>query len=214
MNCDRIARWYLLLEYASFGAALQRRRCHFLPSLRERANVLMLGEGDGRFLAKFLAANPSAEIDYVDGSAKMLRLARTRAGSTTRVCFRQLDIVRDQLPKEGYDCIITHFFLDCFTAEELALVVQKIAAAAGENVCWIISEFREPASGWRRLRARLWIRFLYFAFRIATNLRTERLPDHATMLRSAGFTLEAESFASAGLLTSQRWIKSKSGEQE
>jgi ubiquinone/menaquinone biosynthesis C-methylase UbiE len=205
MNCDRIARWYRFLEYASFGAALQRRRCHFLPELRSSRRVLMLGEGDGRFLAEFLIFNPDAEVDYVDGSAKMLHLAQKRAGASKRVRFHRCDAIRGELPGDGYDTIVTHFFLDCFSAEELTLVVQKIAAASGENACWIVSEFREPSSGWRRLRARLWVRFLYFAFRIATGLRPQKLPGFGSALRAVGFTLKSESLANAGLLTSQRW---------
>lgn len=206
MNCDRIAPWYRLLEYAAFGPALQRCRCHFLPELKHQRKVLMLGEGDGRFLTEFAQSNPSAEIDYADRSATMLKLAseRTRQPNTH---FHHLNALTDSLPASGYDTIVTHFFLDCLSQEELTVAVQKITAAATRSARWIVSEFREPAEGWKRLRARLWIRGLYLAFRIATKLENQRLPDHAAALRDAGFVLESEHLASAGLLTSQMWLR-------
>lgn len=207
MNCDHIAGWYRYLEYASFGSALHRRRCHFLPQLSGHGKVLMLGEGDGRFLAEFARLHPEAEIDYADLSAKMLRLAANRVRPQANVRFHHRNLLTDPLPGNGYDTIVTHFFLDCLSRDELTKVVQKTAASAATKARWIVSEFREPNAGWQRLRARLWIRGLYFAFRVATRLQTQRLPDHAKALREAGFAMRSEAIASAGLLTSQLWVR-------
>ena len=52
MNADRIARSYRWLEYAAFGVALERARFDFLRCAAEARRVLILGEGDGRFLAR------------------------------------------------------------------------------------------------------------------------------------------------------------------
>jgi hypothetical protein len=46
---------------------------------------------------------------------------------------------------------------------------------------------------------------LYFAFGILTGLKQRELPDHSAVLEDAGFVLEQEAIASAGLLTSQLW---------
>lgn len=204
MNCDFIARWYRWLEYSSFGSALHRRRCYFLPQLSNARKVLMLGEGDGRFLAEFARQNPDAHVDYVDRSRKMLKLARERT-QQPRVNFCHSDAVCDPLPNDNYDTIITHFFLDCLSEQDLTLLLQKIAASTTATARWVVSEFREPSTGWQRLRARLWIGGLYRAFWIATGLATQRLPDYSRALLDAGFTLESESLASSGLLTSQLW---------
>jgi ubiquinone/menaquinone biosynthesis C-methylase UbiE len=207
MNCDFIARWYRFLEYASFGRALHRRRCHFLPQLAGARKVLVLGEGDGRFLAEFVCANPKTEVDYFDCSEKMLLLTAKRIGKTQRVHCHCGDILNSPLPGHAYDLIVTHFFLDCFAGPELTLAIRKISEAASDDARWVVSEFREPPNGWRRLRARFWIRFLYFAFRVATGLKTQRLPNYAGALQDAGFELQSEVVANAGLLTSQMWIR-------
>ncbi len=194
------------MEYASFGAALHRRRCYFLSEL-DAHHVLLLGDGDGRFLAEFVRRYPSVRIDVLDCSRRMLALAAHRAPACDRIHFHHSDAVRDPLPGRDYDLIVTHFFLDCFTPTELCDLVAKISAAAAPNARWILSEFHLPPAGWRRLRAKLWIGSLYFAFRVLTGLRARALPDYvaALRLRSQGFERRTQDLASAGLLTSELW---------
>src|SRR5579883_1010405 len=66
MNCDAIAPWYRWLEYGAFGRALERTRFHYLAELKPSRKALMLGEGDGRFLAAFSQRFPETEIHYCD----------------------------------------------------------------------------------------------------------------------------------------------------
>lgn len=204
MNCDRIARWYRWMEFASFGPELHRRRCHFLPGLKAR-KVLLLGDGDGRFLADFTRQCPETQLDYVDVSREMLTLASERTPPSDYVHFHLLEAVSDELPGRGYDLVITHFFLDCFGAEDLRRLVAKIGIAAAPNARWIVSEFHQPASGWQRVRAKLWIGFLYLAFGLLTGLDTRRLPDYESVLTECGFRRESQELSSAGLLRSELW---------
>ncbi|HLH41254.1 MAG TPA: class I SAM-dependent methyltransferase [Bryobacteraceae bacterium] len=201
MNCDPIARWYRWLEYAGFGGALQRRRLAFLSDVADARRVLLLGEGDGRFLVELVRQNRSASIDYVDLSWRMLELAR-RAGD--RVNYRQGDALVIPLPESEYDLIITHFFLDCFDAAELTRLIERVARAARPDARWLVSEFREP-SAW----ARAVVRMLYWFFRITTGLKTSRLADHRLLLEQRGFRLIREERARAGLLASELWSRAK-----
>jgi ubiquinone/menaquinone biosynthesis C-methylase UbiE len=213
MNCDRITPWYRWLEYLSFGSALQRRRCCFLSQIGNAQRVLMLGEGDGRFLAEFVAQNPTAEIDYVDASAKMLRLADGRANGSSKVRLHRRDLLTESLPGANYDLIVAHFFLDCFSDDQVTQVVGMISAAAAPSARWVVSEFREPREGWQKWRARVWVRGLYLGFRIMTGLQTKRLPEYGMALRAAGFEIQSEEIASAGLLVSQMWVRGWRGDR-
>jgi hypothetical protein len=56
-----------------------------------------------------------------------------------------------------------------------------------------------------RQPARALIRLLYVAFRLLTGLRTSALPDYASALLAAGFTLTTHHHSLAGLLTAQLW---------
>ncbi len=211
MNCDPIARWYRWLEYAGFGRALERRRLAFLPCLAESRRVLMLGEGDGRFLAAFLRANPAAEVDYVDGSGKMLALARNRSlaveGAGERVRFHQAEALAWLLgrPAGTYDLVCTHFFLDCFTTVELGPLVAAITRQTQGHARWIVSEFCYPAGGVAGWAGRVFITSLYGFFRVVTALAVDRLSDYPDALQAAGFRCTEREIAAAGLLVSESW---------
>ncbi len=201
MNCDPIARCYRWLEYAAFGRALQRRRIAFLGEIADRKRVLILGDGDGRFLARFAAQNCGASIDYVDSSARMLELARRRAGSG-RVSLHHAD-ARTFLLANQYDLICTHFFLDCLNEKDAAELVSKIARACSPDARWVVSEFRSDTT-WAR-----WIvRALYFFFRLTTGLQTSDLVDYRALLIGAGFQMIRCESARAGLLVSELWTRS------
>jgi SAM-dependent methyltransferase len=196
VDCDRIARWYRWFEYGGFGRALERRREAFLSDVSDARRVLALGDGDGRALAKLLAAAPRAGVDYIDVSARMLELARARTG-TERVAYRNDDARTALLPAVEYDVIVTHFFLDCFDETDLELLIARLADAATPEARWLISEFR--GNGWL-------IRALYFFFRITTGLRTRRLVDHHPLLKRHGFHLVRHENAWRGHLASELWV--------
>lgn len=197
MDCDRISRWYRWFEYAGFGPALERRREAFLPEVADARRVLALGDGDGRALAALLAAAPIAGVDYIDVSARMLELARARAG-TERVSYRHDDARTAPLPAAEYDLLVTHFFLDCFDEADLEPLLARLADASTPQARWLISEFR--GNGWL-------VRSLYFFFGITTGLRTRRLVDHHPLLESRGFRLMRYEIAWRGLLASELWVR-------
>jgi ubiquinone/menaquinone biosynthesis C-methylase UbiE len=201
MNCDRIATLYRWLEYAAFGRALERRRTAFLGEASGARRVLALGDGDGRALAALLAAVPHARVDYVDASAKMLELARARAGAD-RVQYRRADALVLQLGDSEYDLVITHFFLDCFNDAELNALVERTARSAAPSARWIVSEFR-PATFF----ARLLIAFMYAFFGGVTGLTTRRLADHHPHLMRHGFRLQRVEKTWAGMLASELWVR-------
>ncbi len=195
------------MEYVSFGNALLETRCRYLEDCRNAKRVLLMGEGDGRFLQRLMEINSAAIFDYVDVSETMLALARHRCGNQ-RVRFHKLNPVTDELPSTGYDLIVTHFFLDCLRDEEVQQLVAKIAASSAEAQ-WLISEFAVPAHGWRRLRAQLWVGSLYEAFRMLTGLRVRQLPDYPSAFAFAGFHCTRSHTSSAGLLKSELWQRPK-----
>ena len=100
-NFDGVARWYRWLEYSAFGSTLEQCRFTLLPELVDAHRVLILGEGDGRFLQKFLTGNEHAQIDVVDASPAMLKLAHSRVSEEQldRVRFYETDVRNWSFPK-------------------------------------------------------------------------------------------------------------------
>ena len=190
MNCDRIARWYRWLEYAAFGGALRRRREAFLFELGNPQKVLVLGDGDGRFLQLFTALYPQAQVDAVDSSERMMELARARAPG---VAFHLAD-AREFAFEEEYDLAVAHFFFDCFEEEELAAMLARVRTRT-----WLVSEFRNTRWSWPLLPG------LYFFFRLTTGLGVSSVPDHRAILERLGYELEKEQVTPGGLLVSEMW---------
>jgi SAM-dependent methyltransferase len=203
-----IARPYRWLEYLTLGRALERCRNHFLPQLRARRHALILGDGDGRFLAQLLAHDPDLKADAVDTSATMLRLLRQRSeaaipDASSRLRLHHSNALTFPLGA-SYDLVVTHFFLDCLSQAEVNALVTRVASVLAPGALWLVSDFRIPA-GLMRLPAFVLVRGLYFAFRVLTGLRTVRLPDHATPLTRAGLVRIARQHSFAGLLTTEIW---------
>jgi SAM-dependent methyltransferase len=210
VNFNPIARPYRWLEYLTLGRTLERCRLHYLPKLLQQKRALILGDGDGRFLAQLLAQNRHLHADAVDTSATMLKLLSRRCQATdpniaSRLQLRHTSaLIFSAPPGKKYDLVVTHFFLDCLTQPELESLIHRISPTLAPGAIWLVSDFRVP-SGPMRLPAKLVIRTLYLAFRILTGLRTTRLPVHATPLGHAGLTRVACHHRLAGLLTTEIW---------
>ena len=209
MNADPLAASYRWLEYAAFGRALERCRFEFLQRAVAARRILILGEGDGRFLARLVECNSNAQIVVVDSSARMLDLARRRlpAGAHARVEFQHLDALASPLPGGPFDLAVTHFFLDCFDGAAVAAIVAKVNALLHPGALWLVGEFQAPARGWRRLHARLWLSTMYQFFGITTGLRASRLPDYRGVLAASGFAGLERRERRGGLIVSQLWRK-------
>jgi SAM-dependent methyltransferase len=207
-NFDPVARSYRWMEYLSFGRSLMHCRNYFLPQLVSCRSALLLGDGDGRFLARLLVTNPGITADVVDTSAAMLRLLKRRANSSvgdagTRLRIHHLSALTFS-PERIYDLIVTHFFLDCLTQSEVDGLTVHLAKYMHPGGLWLVSEFRIPR-GAMRWPSRFTIWLLYLGFRLITGLRTNALPDHAGSLAAAGFTLIGRQLWLGGLLSSEIW---------
>jgi ubiquinone/menaquinone biosynthesis C-methylase UbiE len=206
VSFDRIARLYRWMEYLTFGPSLQRCRQHFLSRLTNSTHALILGDGDGRFTARLLAANPTIHIDAVDSSAAMLFQLQRRAatiGALARLRTHHTDALRF-IPTGSFDLVVTHFFLDCLDQRQIDQLCAQLAPHLQPQALWLVAEFRIP-SGAMHLPARALVRGLYRAFRLLTGLRTRTLPDYASALTAAGFVLAAQHLSLGGLLTTEVW---------
>jgi SAM-dependent methyltransferase len=216
MDCDWIAPYYKFLEHCSFGDQLEKRRFAFIETAKEAKRAIVCGGGDGRFLARLLRTNQNVNVDYVDLSPKMAALARERVVSlgiteVERVRFHICDLREFEPDCAEYDLIVTNFFLDCFDAEDVFAVVARLAAMAGPNAQWMVSEFCNGERRAARIFGRAIVRGLYFAFRMTTGLRVTKLPDYEAALSKADFVVRREARALGGLLRSSVWEKRQLG---
>lgn len=209
MNADRIARSYRWLEYAAFGLALEKARVDFLSHAAAARRVLILGEGDGRFLARLLCCNRNASVAVVESSARMIQLARSRVtpGDRSRVEFHRIDAVAHPLPAGPFDCVVSHFFLDILNGREADAVIGKVGALLSPGAHWLVSEFQEPPDGVRNLHARIWLGAMYGFFSMTTGVSAAKLPPYRNMLERRGLAEIEHRERRFGLIRSQVWGK-------
>ena len=209
MSFDRLAPYYTWMEIVLAGRRLQRCRLAWLDALEGSADILIAGVGHGHFLAACVRRFPEARITSVDASAVMLRHARMRA-EAAGAHMEQLEFVHAALPEwsppaRAFDAIATHFFLDCFAPPELPDVIGRLATAARSSAVWVVSDFRVPARGIARHRARAVHALMYGFFRRVTHIRARAVTDPDPLLLAAGFHLAGRKSAEWGLLQADHW---------
>ena len=205
-NFDRLAHIYRWGELVTFGPWLHRCRCALLDSLSDRRRALVLGDGDGRFTARLLRGNLDLEIDAVDASSAMLNELLRRAGASAgRIHTYCVDARHWRPPTPPYNLVVSHFFLDCLTQEEVEYLAGNLSGSISRHGHWLISEFAIPSNFYGRFFARPLVFGLYWAFGRLTGLKVRTLPDHRTALNQSGFELIVERRWLGGLLVSELW---------
>jgi ubiquinone/menaquinone biosynthesis C-methylase UbiE len=212
MSFDALAPHYRWMEFVLAGEKLQRCRTAFLSEVSHRHNVLIIGEGNGRFLLECRRALPQAQITCADASAPMLARARARLQGSglglDHIEFIQTDGLVWQPPAQTYDLLVTHFFLDCFRPDQLSSVIAALARAAKPDATWLLADFQVPAAGLGRYRALLIHRLMYVFFRLVTRLPARQLTAPDEFLRACDFSLRERKVYDWGLLRTDRWERS------
>ncbi len=204
---DHLLHRSVLLERVVFGDRLQRARCAHMETFLQAKQILLLGEGDGRFLEALLAEGCRADIVCLDASTGMLDLAEKRTnGKANKVRFLAGD-VRDFCLPQGFrpDVVGAHFFLDCFREEELVDIVGSIACGSMPGGTVVITDFKLPeGSRVRRLRGRLLIFVMLVFFRFFAGISARQLPDLSNFLAKLGWNCRQKALFDHGFISS--WV--------
>lgn len=198
-----VYRW---LEWATFGPYLGKCRYAFLSEALACRRALVIGDGDGRFTARLLAVNAQIQVEAIDASPAMLRALVHRASANAARVHPQIADARTWQPSgPQYDLIVTHFFLDCLTTQEIQSLVAHLRKSSSPSSQWLVSEFAIPDGRLARPIACLLIRALYLGFGWLTGLRIRALPDHREALLRAGFHCYHHRAWLGGLLIGELW---------
>jgi len=210
MSFDLLAAHYRWMEFVLAGDKLHRCRTAFLDQVGGAQNILLLGEGNGRFLIECRRKLPNVRVTCIDASGPMLAQARRRliahGLNDEGIEFIQADALACQPPTNTYDLIVTNFFLDCFRPDQLEPLIAKLAQSAKPCATWLLADFQVPAAGpLRRCRARLILWSMYVFFRVVTRLPARELASPDELLMKHGFVLRERRESEWGLLHSDRW---------
>lgn len=112
-------------------------QCYFLKKIKETDSVLILGGGTGELLESLPQCK---SVSFLDLSEKMIAIAKTRV-SKNSIDFIHSDLLTHDFQSK-YDVIICPFFLDCFNAVNLSLVLKKIKRVVNSEGSLIVTDFQ------------------------------------------------------------------------
>jgi ubiquinone/menaquinone biosynthesis C-methylase UbiE len=211
MNFNTLAPVYRAMEFLCAGSELQTCRIACLDSLQTAQDILVLGEGPGRFLEVAVIRFPQARFTVIDASPAMLRRAEQtwqRLASPKGSCvFRATDALNLSFDPETYDSIVTPFFLDCFTELQLESLIPKLAVTLRPGGLWLISDFSIPAQGFVRHRARTIHALMYAFFHHLIGIPASLWTNPAPALLASGLSRIHHQTFNHGLLVSMVWSK-------
>ena len=198
---DLLAPVYELLLCLTVGKSVRKAQLPFLHVIKPEDKVLLFGGGTGWILPFIESHNPES-IVYLDLSSKMLKKARKNALGGN-VEFRNgsyKDIIGQK-----FDVIITPFVLDCFTEEELNLLIGIFHESLNDKGRFLFSDFSTSNSFINS--AFIWI--LNLSSNIICGTVNWRLPDFFEAFKKNDFDLIERTCFNNGLTQSVLFVKKR-----
>lgn len=191
---DRLAPVYDRLAVIFVGKQIQQAQLKWLPYLKDRKKLLILGGGTGWMLPFIFQINPNLIIHYVDASAKMIAKAEQNAKG---VLIQFIKGTEADIPDRDYDAVLTHFYLDLFSDAQLPNLIAGLKMHVCDNALWLVTDFETHT-----MLQRVKVGLMYLFFRMTTGLKTQALPKWFNTLTNSGcITLKS-------YCTQQKFIRS------
>ena len=203
---DLIARFYPILERCAFSSQLDKARLAINDEALQGDRVLLVGEGNGRFLQWLLAHKINGSITVVEKSRVMVRLAKNRVAGLGKgkvgLEFVETDF-RLYLADQPFDCIVTHFFLDLFDPSAQRTVIEKLTGLATDNGTWINVDFIPP----RTLAGQVLMWMQYTFFWVVSCIEARHCHDETAAAAQNGWIVSETLGFLNGLVLAKRYQK-------
>ena len=165
-----------MLSRIVFGKNIVKAQVCLLQYVQAHSSILIVGGGTGWILEELTKQYPSGLIiDYVENSAEMIALSKSRNCGSNVVNYIKLPI-EDFKSSELYNVILTPFVFDNFTHEKAGVMFARLNAMLKKQGNWLYADFVHNEN-----EGKLWQKFLlktmYLFFRITTDIETHELAD-------------------------------------
>jgi tRNA (cmo5U34)-methyltransferase len=187
---DRIAFVYDFLAKLIFGKSIKESQKHFLNKIEDVSKVLILGGGTGWLLTELLKAKPNCKVCYIDASEKMISLSKNKIKPKQLVHF--IHGTEQDIPlSTKYDVVLTNFYLDLFTDQQLEGIMVKIRSSLETGANWIVTDFVNNGKWWQKTM----LKIMYWFFRITCNIEPKKLPEWNRPIEKSGMKeIESKTF--------------------
>ena len=139
--------------------------------------------------------------------SKTKKTLQQRGISLAHIRLLHRNVFLWQHETEQYDLIVTNFFLDCFTSDELELLIPILSSAATKKADWLIADFQIPRTRVMKKISHFLVKVLYLFFRSVAGISARELVSSDHLLKKSGFQLQQRKDSCGGLLKSDRWSK-------
>ena len=208
MNFDLIAKHYNWIEKIIFRSDLEKVRRMNLALVKNAKSILLLGDGDGRFLEQVSLMGTDAFIVSVDSSAKMIDLAKRKLKKSSLNVEFNCTKIEDFQPIDNFkpDLIIAHFFLDCFTHDEVKLIIDRVSGWAAANAKFVISDFLlTKNASFNRIYQKMLTKIMIRFFRLFCGISTRFLPNIPKIMTAQGWNCLSQESLKSEFINSWVW---------
>ena len=154
--------------------------------------MLILGGGNGEILPFLFENFPQLELDYVEASSKMIKMAKKNSHQNQRVHF----VHTDKIPASNYNSVYCAFFLDCLTKSEILQLTYRFNRIGSEGQKFYVIDFYKVSSIFQSLKLKLSIVF----FRLTTQHPNKHLIDVFDVFEYSGYKSLDSCYLENGLL--------------
>lgn len=208
INYDRVAGIYDITSRIVFLGKQQRIQRQVIRFIRSWDRVLIAGGGSGWILEDdYIQSLKGVDIDFVDNSARMLRLASGRRLGPLNVQFRQENIF-DFMSSGQYDVIFTSFLFDNFEAEECRALFDRLDGLLKHGGRWLNCDFsinNRYGAWWKKTILSL----MHHFFNCMAGVSTRSLTDDINLFEGGGYVLEYEEYLYLHFLSGKVFSKVK-----
>lgn len=201
LNFNTVSPVYDLLARMVFGKTLEKAKISQLGSISDGQTILFIGGGTGATLNYLNGHFNKLKVDYVEMSSGMIKKAKMRSTGNLSIDFHNLPI--EDFEGHDYDIVLTEFFFDLFSTEEIDKLVLHISNKLGPDGLWIDTDFRNTSN----ILHKTLMAATYMFFRMMVNLKVKRLVDHTDLLGKNKLTVKSEKIFRDGLVTSRLIIR-------
>ena len=180
---NKIAYTYDILSWMVYGKRLINIQKDLIKKLPKAGKILILGGGNGKILPIIFNHAPSLNIEYVEASSLMIKLAKKYKHPRQSVTFHHADALTFKLKSEH---IYAGFFLDLLDEKQIELLIRK-HQFKNKTSYWYIADFQLNKETELYLLRRIQLFFTILFFKITTRHSINNLPKIEAIFENIGY---------------------------
>ena len=160
---NRIAFIYSLASKLVYGNTLTNIQHTLIKQLPQDGRLLIIGGGDGSILPFIYNNSPNLQLQYMEASSEMLKLAQSNAPKKQNIQFIHSDDF-NKLDQE-FNYIYAGFLFDLFPESKSTIIINELESKTLNDLTWYVADF-EINKHTKRRRLRLFQMKLSIIFSI------------------------------------------------